>query len=85
MLKKKILANFQRIVEVINMLSNTWVWDPGVKKAPDNGSGNATLTVRIRYLIYLTGPQRTVLFSKITHCFSSPETFVKKEVCKYRN
>jgi hypothetical protein len=55
MLKKKILANFQRIVEVFtqkifNMLSNTWVWDPGSgknlfripdpgdKKAPDPGS-----------------------------------------------
>jgi hypothetical protein len=34
MLKKKIWANFQRIVEVFgqkffNMLSNIWVWDPG--------------------------------------------------------
>ncbi len=34
MLKKKICANFQRIVEVFtqkifNMLSNIWVWDPG--------------------------------------------------------
>ncbi len=34
MLKKKIWANFQRIVEVftqkkLNMLSNIWVWDPG--------------------------------------------------------
>ncbi len=33
MLKKKIWANFQRIVEVFtqkifNMLSNIWVWDP---------------------------------------------------------
>jgi hypothetical protein len=67
MLKKKIWANFQRIVEVFtqkifNMLSNIWVWDPGseirdpektysgcripdpgVKKAPDPGSGSATL------------------------------------------
>jgi hypothetical protein len=59
-LKKKIWANFQRIVEVFtlkmfNMLSNIWVWDPrswirkkpipdpGVKKAPDPGSGSATL------------------------------------------
>jgi hypothetical protein len=25
------------------MLSNIWVWDPGVKKAPDPGSGSATL------------------------------------------
>jgi hypothetical protein len=34
MLKKKIWANFQRIVEVFtqkifNMLSNIWVWDQG--------------------------------------------------------
>ncbi len=34
MLKKKIWANFQRIVEdftqkIFNMLSNIWVWDPG--------------------------------------------------------
>jgi hypothetical protein len=47
MLKKKILANFQRIVEVFtqkifNMLSNIWVWDPrsGIRKKPipDPGS-----------------------------------------------
>ncbi len=34
MLKNKIWANFQRIVEVFtqkmfNMISNIWVWDPG--------------------------------------------------------
>jgi hypothetical protein len=63
MLKKKIWATFQRIVEVFtqkifNMLSNIWVWDPGsgirrkpipdpgVKKAPDPGSGSATLPKR---------------------------------------
>ncbi len=41
MLKKKIWANFQRIVEVFtqkifNMLSNIWVWDPrsGIRKKP---------------------------------------------------
>ena len=69
MLKKKIWANFQRIVNVFtqnifNMLSNIWVWDPGsgirdpgsgknlfripdpgVKKAPDPGSGSATLLI----------------------------------------
>jgi hypothetical protein len=64
MLKKKIWANFQRIVEVFtqkifNMLSNIWVWDPGsgkffripdpgVKKAPDPGSGSATLVKMYR-------------------------------------
>jgi hypothetical protein len=58
MLKKKIWANFQRIVEVFtqkifNMLSNIWVWDPGSGKnlfrIPDPGvkkapdPGSATL------------------------------------------
>ncbi len=46
MLKKKIWANFQRIVEVctqkiFNRLSNIWVWDPGSGKnlfrIPDPG------------------------------------------------
>ena len=46
MLKKKIWANFQRIVEVFtkkifNMLSNIWLWDPGSGKnlfrIPDPG------------------------------------------------
>ncbi len=51
MLKKKIWANFQRILEVftqkiVTKLSKIWVWDPGswtpdpgVKKAPDPRSG----------------------------------------------
>jgi hypothetical protein len=67
MLKKKILANFPRIIEVftqkfVTKPSKIWVWDPGseirdpektysesripdpgVKKAPDPGSGSATL------------------------------------------
>jgi hypothetical protein len=47
-LKKKIWANFQRIIElftkeIVTKLSKIWVWDPGVKKAPDPGSGPATL------------------------------------------
>ncbi len=63
MLKKKICAHFQRIVEIFtqkifNILSDIWVWDPGsgknlfripdpgVKKAPDPGSGSATLVKR---------------------------------------
>jgi hypothetical protein len=51
MLKKKMWANFQRIIELftqklVNKLSKIWVWDPGyeirdpdprVKKAPDPG------------------------------------------------
>jgi hypothetical protein len=58
MLKKKIWANFQSLTQkIFNMLSNIWVWDPGseirdpektysgsrIKKAPDPGSGSATL------------------------------------------
>ncbi len=47
MLKKKIWANFRRIIEVFpqkifSMLSNIWVWDPrsGIRKKPipDPGS-----------------------------------------------
>jgi hypothetical protein len=44
MLKKKIRASFQRIIEIFTQkcvikLSKIWVWDPGpgVKKAPDPG------------------------------------------------
>ncbi len=52
---KKIWANFQRIIELFTQkfvakLSKIWVWDPGseirdpgAKKAPDPGSGSATL------------------------------------------
>ncbi len=51
MLKKKIWANFQRIIEhntqkIVTKLSKIWVWDLGVKKAPDPGSGYATLLER---------------------------------------
>jgi hypothetical protein len=60
MLKKKIWADFQRIVEVFtqkifNTLSNIWVWDPGSGKnlfrIPDPGAkkapdpGSATLVL----------------------------------------
>jgi hypothetical protein len=57
-LKKKIWANFQRIIEIVKKFLKIWSWDPGsgtpwirkkpipdpgVKKAPDPGSGSATL------------------------------------------
>ncbi len=59
-LKKKIWANFQRIIElctqkIVSKFSKIWGWDPGseknlfripdpgVKKAPNPGSGSATL------------------------------------------
>ncbi len=52
-LKKKISANFQRIIELFTpkigtKLSKVWVWDPGVKKAPDPGSRSTTLA-RMQY------------------------------------
>jgi hypothetical protein len=63
-LKKKIWANFQRIMElftqkIVTKLSKIWIWDPGsgknlfripdpgVKKAPDPGSGSATLLIQV--------------------------------------
>jgi hypothetical protein len=66
-LKKKIWANFQRIIElfttkIVKKLLKIWSWDPGseknlfripdpgVKKAPDPGSGSATLFIQIRIL-----------------------------------
>ncbi len=60
MLKKTILANFQRIIElfaqkIVTKLSKVWVWDPGSgigffqrskrHRIPDPGSGSATLFV----------------------------------------
>jgi hypothetical protein len=69
-LKEKIWANFQRIIElftkkIAKKLLKIWLWDPrsgirkkpipdpgsqildpGVKKAPDPGSGSATLETR---------------------------------------
>ncbi len=61
-LKKKIWANFQRIIElftkkIVKKLLKIWSWDPGsgknlfwipdpgVKKAPDPGSGTLTITI----------------------------------------
>ena len=37
MLKKKILANFQKLIElfakkIVTKLSKVWVWDPGSRK-----------------------------------------------------
>jgi hypothetical protein len=68
MLKKKIRANFQRIIELFTQkidtkLSKISVWnpgsgknlfripDPGIKKAPDPGSGSATLLTSCSYLL----------------------------------
>jgi hypothetical protein len=50
MLKRKVSASFQRIIELftqkfVTKLYKISVWDPGpgVKKAPDPGYGSATL------------------------------------------
>jgi hypothetical protein len=45
MLKKKIWASFQRILELF--YPKIWVWDPGpgVKKAPDPGSATLGKTI----------------------------------------
>jgi hypothetical protein len=54
-LKKKIWANFQRIIElftqkIVKKLFKIWSWDPGSRtqgskrhRIPDPGSGSATL------------------------------------------
>jgi hypothetical protein len=58
-LKKKIWANFQRIIElftreIVTKLSKVWVWDPGSRiqgskrhRIPDPGSGSATLLLSL--------------------------------------
>jgi hypothetical protein len=53
MLKKKIWANFQRIVEVFtqknfNMLSNIWVWDPEKIYFGSRGQKGTGSRIRIR-------------------------------------
>jgi hypothetical protein len=75
-LKKKIWANFQRIIElftqkIVKKVLKIWSWDPGseirdpgVQKAPDPGSGSATLL----YILLFTGeldyvPFRSLLIS----------------------
>jgi hypothetical protein len=65
MLKKKIWANFQRIIELFTQkiatkLSKIWVWDPrsGKKPIPDLGSGSATLlwsAFLLFIVVYLPG------------------------------
>jgi hypothetical protein len=69
MLKKKIWANFQIIVEVFtqiifNMLSNIWVWDPGSgirkKPIPDPGSRGQKGTgsrIRIRNTVWISASE----------------------------
>ncbi len=61
-LKKKIWANFKRIVElftqkIVTKLLKIWVWDPGVKKAPDPGS---RIRIRNTGLTYLRVTCRVV-------------------------
>jgi hypothetical protein len=87
MLKKINWGNFQRIKEffkpkIVSNLSKLWVWDPGsgknlfpdpgVKKAPDPGSGSATLLsdgrIRIRRNNYESEAGRTQKNMDPEHC-----------------
>jgi hypothetical protein len=66
MLKKKIWANFQRIIKlftqkIVNKLSKIWIWDPGSGKnlflIPDPGIKKAPdpgSRIRIRNTAYCT-------------------------------
>ncbi len=90
MLKKKIWANFQRIMELFTQkigikLLKIWVWDPGsgknlfrildpgIKKAPDPGSGSATLPIicgngfisRLQFCIVIRKEQAVLFFLSI--------------------
>jgi hypothetical protein len=82
MLKKKIWANFQRIIDFfakkfVSKLSKIWVWDPGsgknlfripdpgVKKAPDPGSGSATLVYSL-IISHMTTTDQDRLFCSFT-------------------
>jgi hypothetical protein len=78
-LKKKIWANVQRIIEIftkkiVKKLFKIWSWNPGsgknpfripdpwVKKAPDPGSGSATLMVSNKVNNKKTAPKICVQF-----------------------
>jgi hypothetical protein len=69
MLNKKILSNFQRIIElftpkIVTKISNIWVWDPGSgdprsgirkKHIPDPGSrGQKGTGSQIRNTVFFT-------------------------------
>ena len=71
MLKKKIWANFQRIIElftpkIVTKLSKKWVWDPGYGKnlfriQGQKGTGfRIRKTVRIRLFLGLPDPDPLV-------------------------
>jgi hypothetical protein len=60
-LKKKIWANFQRIIElftqkIVTKLSKVWVWDPGSeirkKSIPDPGSMGQKFPIQIQVSIF---------------------------------
>ncbi len=66
-LKKKIWANFQRIVEVFtpkifNMLSNIWVWDPGSEiRVPEKTYSGSRIQGSKRHRIPDPDPQHWYL------------------------
>ncbi len=72
MLKKKILANFQRIIEfftqkIVTKLSKVWVWDPGseIRKKPipnpgSRGQKGTGSRIRIHMFLGFPDPDRLV-------------------------
>ncbi len=70
MLKKKIWANFQRIIEVFTqkiftMLSNIWIWDPGSRGQKGTGSRIriATLVTMFPFIFLVTPPVNFLFLS----------------------
>jgi hypothetical protein len=84
MLKKKIWANFQRIVElftqkIVTKLSKIWVWDPG-KPIPDPGSrGQKGTGSRIRNSC--PSPFHSVSLLPIRHCILRSLPALRPNLC----
>ncbi len=94
-LKKKIWANFQRIIEhftqkIVNKFSKIWGWDPrsgknlfripdpGIKKAPDPGSGSATLVVMPKICADSHAKDRRLCIYRIIHDRTVHTSLTKK-------
>jgi hypothetical protein len=96
MLKKKIWANFQRIIElftkkIVTKLSKIWVWDPGSGKnqfrIPDPGTrGQKCSGSRIRIRIRKTYCKVRIVTSKrlFLHYMNLPADGGFVTVCKNR-
>ncbi len=92
MLKKKSLANFQRIIElftqtIVTKLSKVWVWDPGSeirdpeKRIPDPGVKKAlrnTASKNIKHKPFTVRIYRVLYYLVNPH--EGPKTFSKTSV-----